>query len=354
MGRVKVEGKVTLQLVAERAGVSVATASRALAGRGQVSPTTVAAVTRAATQLGYRTAPAPAPAPGDGQRVAVVTAGLNAQFVDQILEGVNDAADGSIQGCVVATTQGDPTRELGILRDFLADPTVSGAIVTGGRWSHPETAEQLAALAGEFARAGKPLVFCGRPALPGGLPRFVVDYDNVGGARAAGAYLLSLGHRDILFVRGPLGFTTSDARADGVREAFAEFGMAWRDDLVKIGQRDRRTGYDGVTAALAAGAEFTAVLGECDLIAAGAMAALADRDIRVPDEVSVIGFDNMLLSQDLRVPLTTVEVPFREIGRSAARLALGPDQPNREDHQMAGTHLVVRDSVRHSPVRQRG
>ncbi|MER5338461.1 LacI family DNA-binding transcriptional regulator [Micromonospora sp. NPDC002717] len=343
MGRARLAGKPTLREVADRAGVSIATASRAMTGRGQVSAATAVAVSRAAKQLGY--AVDDVRARRRERRLAVIVGSLSGLFVDQIVEAVEAVNGAGTTGCVVATTGDDPVRELTQLRSLLEDPTVSAVVVAGGRWSSAGYVQDLAALVREYAVADKPLVFCGRPAVDAGSPGLVVNYDNVGGAAAAMSYLLSHGHRDVLFVRGPLGFSTSDARARGFEQACAEFGVEVNPALVRIGSRDRRTGVEAVRAALQDGPAFTAVFGECDLIALGALAALEDAGIAVPEQMSVIGFDDMLLSADLRVPLTTVHVPFGDVGYTAARMALQPDRANREGKLVAGTHLVIRKSV---------
>lgn len=350
MGRVRVAGRPTLQQVADEAAVSIATASRALSGGGQVAPATVTAVRQAAARLGY-VVDGPARAPRRDTRVAVVVGTLAGAFIDPITETVA-AVSGETVGCVVATTRDDPEREVAQLRLLLRDPGVSGVVVAGGRWTSAAQDRELAALVREYAALDKPLVFCGRPAIEPGVPEVAVDYDNSGGAAAAMAHLYSQGHTEVLFIRGPVGFSTSDARARGYEQARADLGLDLDPRLVRTGQRDRRTGVEAIRSALRDGVAFTAVFGECDLIAVGALAALGEAGIAVPEEVSVIGFDDISFAADLRVPLSTVHVPFREVGHTAARLAMAPDHANREAAMVAGTHLVVRGSVRPRVVSQ--
>lgn len=343
MGRNRVASRPTLQQVADQAGVSIATASRALSGRGQVSPATQAEVFRTAKSLGYQFA--------EGrerrriQRLAVVVAGSATQLTGELVDGIERVSGDSLPGCIVASTGGDPALELAHLRLLLDDPAIGAVILAGGRWTSDTYCAELADVLSAYEAVGKPLVFCGRPPLDG-LPAQSVDYDNVGGARAAATYLLGLGHRDILFVRGPEGFTTSDARTQGFLDGCEGFGVAVDPALIHVGERSRMTGYDAVRKALADGLQFTAVLGECDPIAAGAMAALQEAGHRIPEDFSVMGFDDIRLSADFRVPLTTVHVPFHDIGHTAARMALRPDDDTDRDPRMvAGTHLVVRAST---------
>lgn len=352
MGRGPVAGRPTLQQVAERAGVSVATASRALAQRGRVASATQVAVNRAARALGYLTVPRNG-AIGTGdelvqQRVGIVAVGLRGQFTGHVVEGV-EAMAADTAGCVVTTTGGDPARERRRLRALLRDATIGGVVVIGGLEMSAADTHELVTIVDEYARSGKRLVFCGRSAVGDRKPERVVDYDNRGGARTAMTYLLGHGHRDILFVRGPEGYPASDARAAGYADACAAFGITPNEQRVRVVSRDRRGGYAATQAALADGTHFTAILGECDWIAVGALAALADAALDVPGDISVMGFDDMWLCEDLRVPLTTVHVPFREIGNAAADMVLAPDTPNRDLQRVAGTHLVVRASV--APLR---
>ncbi|MGD7706594.1 LacI family DNA-binding transcriptional regulator [Microlunatus sp. Y2014] len=340
MGRNRRIDRPTLQDVADQAGVSIATASRALTGRGQVAPATLTRVRGVARTLGYELT--------EGrelvrtERLALVVAGSATLLAGEIIDGVEHVTGDA--GCVVATTGGDPARELLHLRRMLDDPTISAVIVAGGRWTSDSYCAELTEVLVAYQSVGKSLVFCGRPQLAG-LPTRTVDYDNEGGARAAATYLLGQGHRDILFIRGAEGFTTSDARTSGFRKACADFGVIVEPALVHVGERSRQTGYNAVRQALAADLQFTAVMGECDPIAAGAMAALQEAGRRIPEDCSVIGFDDLRLSEDFRVPLTTVHVPFHDIGHTAAGLALRPAEPDRDPRMVAGTHLVVREST---------
>lgn len=111
---------------------------------------------------------------------------------------------------------------------------------------------------------------------------------------------------------------------------------------------DRRDGYRMMRERLEAGPrDFTAVFAGNDLMAAGARAALRERGLRVPDDVSLVGFDDLPPSDD--IDLTTVHVPHEELGRTAVRLALDSDTAGTSRHVMLGTHIIVRDSVRPLP-----
>lgn len=327
----------TLTDVAERAGVSTATASRALTGRSRVASATAAAVKLAAQQLGY------VDSSPRGGRVAVLTGGYTSQLVEAITAA---GQDDDTPGTVVVTSGRELTRELGQLTSLLTDPGIAAVILAGGRWNTEPENSLLRDMVEAYRTAGKPLVFCGRPALGERCPELVVDYDNRGGGRAAAAFLAGQGHRRILVLRGPIGFTTSDERVAGFLDGCREFGV---EVATRVGYRGRDSGVAGVESALAEGVEFTAVFGESDQLAVGAMAVLRRVGRAVPDDVSVMGFDDMRFTEDLQVPLTTVRVPFVDVGRTALSLALDRAEKDRATHVVAGTHIVVREST--APVR---
>nr|WP_159087431.1 LacI family DNA-binding transcriptional regulator [Tessaracoccus timonensis] len=331
----------TLQQVAALSGVSLATASRALSGRGAVAATTASNVLAAARKLGYTFDDE-----GEGaiRRVAVVASQISSQFVTEVVQGIQDEAAEATMGCVFVSTGGSPESEVEALRRLLLDAQLAGVVLTGGgRTGVVE--ESFRGVVEEYRKHRTPLVFCGRPAISDDLPEMVIDYDNLGGARAAASYLFSQGHRDILFLRGPKGFSSSDLRAQGFLAACEEFGIKPNPALVRFGERNKLSGLTLARAAMREGVRFTAVFGECDLLALGAMEAVRSEGLSVPRDVSIIGFDDMTFAEDFPIPLTTVHVPFRDLGRTAARMLLGGPEPNRAAHRLAGTHLVIRESV---------
>jgi LacI family transcriptional regulator len=157
-------------------------------------------------------------------------------------------------------------------------------------------------------------------------------------------------------VAGPVGLTTSDQRVEGYRSALVAYGRPVDPALIDHGPWDRDAGYRRMRALLEspsraaghadAGPEFTAVFAANDGVAAGAIAALREAGLRVPEDVSIVGYDDVPSAPDFNPPLTTVRVPQAELGRTAVRLATQParDATGRE-HVMLGTHLVIRGSV---------
>jgi LacI family transcriptional regulator len=187
-------------------------------------------------------------------------------------------------------------------------------------------------------------VLCGRPPIGPDAPATVVEYDNEGGAFAVTNYLISLGHRRIAFVgAGEPEHTTTGARLNGFLHAHATRGLEVGQELIVSGNYDRESGYRQTKLLLDRGAGMTAVVAVTDVVASGVLAALHDAGVRVPEDVSVVGYDDIPLSADLN--LTTVHLPHEELGRAAVRLALHRDEYALDQHLMLGTHVVIRSST---------
>lgn len=196
-------------------------------------------------------------------------------------------------------------------------------------------------------------MLCGRPAPEPDLPITVVNYDHEGGAHAAVSHLLSLGHRSIALLGGTPHHTTTDLRIAGYRRAHEDHGITPDPGLLHLGGTDRTFGHTTVRSHLAAGRlPYTAAFCFDDYLAAGAMAAAREGGLSLPDDLSLIGYNDEPICADLYPPLNSVHVPFDELGRTAVRMALHRDDPMYSDQDvMLGTHLVMRQSVRSARAR---
>jgi LacI family transcriptional regulator len=333
--------------VAARAGVSMATVSRVLTGDYPVADLTRARVQRAVQELDYVVnAHARALHGATSKVVALVVADVVTPFFARIAAGVEQQATEANRLCLICTTHLDPDRELdvvGLMREQRAD----AVILAGGVVENDDYRARMRRYAQSLEDAGSRLVLCARPSLGPDFPAITVEYENVGGAHAATTNLLTLGHRRILMVAGPVGLTTSDQRVDGYRTALAAYGQAVDPALISHGPWGRREGYQRMQALLASGPQFTAIFAGNDGVAAGAIAALREVGKRVPDDVSIVGYDDAPSAADFNPPLTTVRVPQEELGRTAVRLAMqAVSGASGREHVMLGTHLVMRGSVR--------
>ena len=330
--------RATLATIAASAGVSVATVSKVLNGRADVAPGTRARVADLLTKhdyVGRRT----------GSRTAaqpivelVFDDELNA-YATEILQGVLDAATEA--GAVVAVAVRG--------RRSAAGPPVAWAreLVTNGREAvigvvNSLTAGHVTAL----ARAGLPLVVID----PIDLPRArvtSVGATNFAGGIAAARHLLELGHRRVAYVGGSPTAACSQARMGGFRAVMEAAGLPVPDGYVQDGLFRYQNGIEGATALFALPAPPTAVFAACDAVAAGVVEAARADGLRVPEDLSVVGFDDTELARYGAPPLTTVRQPLREMGAVALRTALRMAAGDTIDshHVELATELIVRKST---------
>ncbi|ONK11489.1 LacI family DNA-binding transcriptional regulator [Streptomyces sp. MP131-18] len=341
---------VTLADVAARAGVSAATVSRVLNGNYPVAGATRNRVLRAVEELEYVVN-------GPASALAAATSDLVGVLVNDIADPFFGIMAGAVQSeighatrklAIVCNTGGSPERELTYLT-LLQRQRAAAVVLTGGAVEDPAHGEALAARLRRLDAAGSQVVLCGRPPLgaaTAGPHPLTVTFDNRGGARRLTDHLLTLGHRRLGYLAGPAARTTTRHRLEGHRTAMAAAGLA--DDAERLtahGAYDRASGYDGALELLRRDPDLTAILAANDTVALGVCAALRDRGLRIPQDVSVTGFDDLPFAVDAMPALTTVRLPLHAAGARAGRLALG-----REDAPPGGVatfrgDLMVRDST---------
>lgn len=335
------QGRASIRDVAERAGVSVSTVSRILNGNYPPAPQTRDRVLRAVRDLSYVANPhARALIGKESNTVAMVLRMLDDGFLLKVVQSIASELAAAGRLCLIGTTGTAAEREIEVLEQMRAQGAQAiiliGAVV--GTTSYRQATSQFAA---SLDGVGTRLVLCARPPLDDTPGTSVVEYDNEGGAYAATSHLLVQGHRRILHLGGPAGQNTSVQRLAGYRRAVETLGGEADADL-EVGQAwDRETGYQRMRKVLQDSTDFTAVLTYTDNVAAGAIQALRDSGLRVPEDISIIGFDDAPLAADLR--LSTVHIPAQQLGQIAAQMAIG--ERDADARVMLGTHLVLRDSV---------
>jgi LacI family transcriptional regulator len=198
-----------------------------------------------------------------------------------------------------------------------------------------------------------PVVSIGRNHYP--MSRGRVMFNNFDGAKQAITYLLDQGHRKIVHLSGQAEFGDTVARIEGIGAALAEHGMALNDIHVVNGVFSQEFGYSATTDLIKSGRAFTAIFAGDDDMAAGVLLALRENGRRVPDDVSVIGFDDAFHARHMWPPLTTMKQPVDTIGEAAAAMLL---QLLAEPHggsmeTTIETHLVARGSVAAPPLAER-
>ena len=328
-------GRVTITEIARQAGVSVPTVSRVVNGRSDVSPGTRARVEELLRRHGYRKRPAASPS--RAALLDLVFNDLDSPWAVEIIRGVEEAAHGAGAGTVVSAIHGRSGDAREWMRNLRARASDGIVLVTSAL--EPTLHEELRIL-------GVPLVVvdpAGSPALD--VP--TIGAANWSGGMAATGHLLSLGHRRIGMITGPARLLCSRARLDGYRAALEGSGISLDESLVVPGDFHPESGLAGCTTLLELPDPPTAVFAAGDRMALGAIEALRGRGLRVPEDMSVVGFDDLPEVRWSAPPLTTVRQPLADMGKLAVRTVLRltrdeqPDSPRVE----LGTDLVVRAST---------
>ena len=328
----------TMDDVARRARVSRQTVSRVLHANDYVSARTRQKVMQAIKALGYFPDPvARSLAHKRTYLIAVVLTEFTGYNRARILVGAEEEA----------REQGYSVFISGSAETGLGEPE-------GSRLLNSQKYEGLfilytGSVADEYrvlgtVRPDLPIVTIGYAPKQKRVTRIVVA--NRQGAREAVKHLLDLGHRRIAQVAGPSGRYDADERAAGCAEALREAGLEGEAELTRHGNWTAESGYERTIELLDAGAPFTALFAHSDLMAMGAMKALKDRGRAVPRDVSVVGFDDTPVSRFVDPPLTTIEQPFREIGRTGVRVLIeriGGRGAGQDEIVLPG-RLVVRQS----------
>lgn len=333
-----VRPRPTLNEVAARAGVGRGTASRVINGQAKVSEQAREAVERAIAELGY--VPNRAARALKTQRtdtVALVIAESEERvfgepFFAGIVRGIGAALGDAGRQLVLLLAQASERR--GTLDEYLTRQHVDGVLLLS---LHDD--DQLPARIREH---GLPVVVGGRASTA--VETDFVDVDNVQGARLAVGHLVESGHRRIATIAGPADMVAGHSRYEGYVAALDEAGVALDDALVAHGDFSQEGGEAAMRALL--GAEPDAVFCANDLMAAGALRALAEAGRRVPADVAVVGFEDAPIAASTHPPLTTVHQSPEEMGREmvAMLLAAMADPSAPRPGRMLPTRLVVRAS----------
>ncbi|MDQ6772118.1 MAG: LacI family transcriptional regulator [Candidatus Dormibacteraeota bacterium] len=336
-----VRGSVTISEVAAHAGVSPATVSRVLNGGYPVAVSTRLQVERVVRELGYiRNAHAQALRGASTGVVGVIIHDVADPYFAEIVAGIQDVAAIDRRLVVLCNSLRDPEQELRYV-EMLRGQRVSAIILAGGVIEDAAYLRGLRAQVRQLRQQDVRVIMCGRYSR---LSTDVVAPDNRGGAEMLTRHLLDRGHRDIAEIMGPHNFSTTEERSLGHRQVLAAAGIERHPSLVVPGGFTRDGGHEAARAILGSGVAFSAIFAANDLMALGALAALREAGVRVPEDVSLVGFDDIPTVRDVVPGLTTVRVPMREMGRLSMHIALGARGP-RTSLVVLPVELVERDSV---------
>lgn len=328
----------TLEMVAAAAGVSRSTVSRVVNGSPKVRPAVVAVVNAAIAQLDYSpNRAARSLASRQTYALALVVPEDTGRFFGDpyfasIVKGITAQLESSDYVLNLLVTSSDPARKT---RRYLQGGNVDGAFVV----SHHAGDQDLVGLSQLM-----PVVFGGRPVVPDLRHGFYVDVDNVAGGRQATRYLIERGCRRIGTVTGPTDMPAALERLQGWRQVMIEHGLA--DDAVAHGDFTGLSGAQAVAELLERHPDLDAVFVASDLMARGALSALAERGVSVPRDLAVIGYDDSTAATSGRLQLTTIRQPSVEMGSRMATLMLDVLAGAEPEHAcIFPTELVARDSA---------
>lgn len=313
---------VTIEDVADHAGVSKSTVSAVINDRDVVKDTTRQRVLDAIERLDYRprgSARRGFKAP-NGQSIGFVIKEADNPYYAEVLVGIQEVATQHGFLTFVSSSEGEFGSEREIIKQF-SNKDLNGFIITPILNDETDLSHIF-----NLKRNNIPFVM-----LEGiqGIQASLVDIDNVQASCKAVTHLIDLGHEHIVHFAGPEYSSHSQERADGVRRAFSRSPLIFDDEIVLETGDSFQQGYEKALDYFAqTERETTAVTCYNDLVALGVMKGLRELDLHVPDDVSVIGFDDLNLLDYFPIPLTTVHVPKYEMGRQAAELLLQQIQGN--------------------------
>jgi LacI family transcriptional regulator len=334
--------RATIRDIASLAGVSIATVSRVLNDRPDVAPETRAAVLRVVREHGFSTNRGARGLSGGRTGLIGVTLPIvEAAYFAVILSGAAEALYEQDMRMVLCPTRHQHEREVTLL-GRLMHGTTDGAVLT----LPEESNEELKAL----QRLGYPFVVVDpRVALDEGIP--AVSAAHASGARAATEHLLELGHRRIAAITGPPTWFASTERLNGYRSALAAAGVLPDPELVHYSDFQEEAGEAAAGRLLDLPEPPTAIFGFNDNLAVGVMRAARARGLRIPDDLSVVGFDDLEQAAIVTPALTTVRQPLAEMGRMAISLLTRIVEGQRLEALQVelATRLIVRESTGQAP-----
>ncbi len=334
----EVNEKVTITDIADKANVSASTVSRVLRGSAKVAEAKQQAVMRAVEELQYRpNIFAKSLASGQSMTIGVITQNFGSPFYDGILQGILLALEKTEYWPLFADGRWQPDVEERALYQLL-DRRVDGLIVIGGQLSEERLQEVARYVPLIVAARNTPL-----------LPNNCLYVKNFEGAYNATRYLMDMGHRDIVHITAshinPVAIDDVHQRRRGYEQALMDVGWEVDPRLIVEGNLQQQSGVLAIEMLLGRGRPFSAIFAANDQMAFGARLALYRRGIRVPEDVSLVGFDDETFAPYMVPPLTTVRQPDMEIGQAAVTAIMQMLEKKTPDLPLFETELIVRESV---------
>mgnify|MGYP002386543065 CR=1 FL=1 len=331
----------TIKDVARRAGVAHTTVSRALRNSPLISPATTERIQQIASEMGYHpSAAARSLKTNRSQTLGVIVSAIDDPFFSEILQGIDDVAQECGYSLFIAASQRSLEREQHIVR-AMREQRVDGVILCSTPFSR-EQSKQL--------RADEiPLVVINNQSAED--YRYSIYHDDLDGSRQVMRHLIELGHERIAYLGYPRSGRTNAHRLQGYREEMAAAGLIIIEGYeVDAQTSDPAGGQAAADPVLALTPRPTAIFCYNDMLAIGLLRGMQNAGLRIPEDFSVAGFDNITISAFTTPPLTTLDQPKHTIGAQAARLVLGllegADNASPKIQTLKGTLLVRRSTAR--------
>jgi LacI family transcriptional regulator len=337
-------GRVSLLEVAHHAGVSPATVSRVINNSAPVSESIRAKVYASAEALGYDMSPSRTGNGATTRTVGVIVADLLNPFFPELIRGIDLEARQDGTGLLLYDTAEDTQPEEHMLR-MVSSHKLDGVIIAGSRFATD-------ALIDHCKRYGTPLVVINRGMSCQDVACIRVDFEKA--VYHAARHLLSLGHTRIGYLAGPEATETSLARLKGLEDALNEVGLDLHQEWLTSGFPNVAGGFQAMSALLSqpVAERPTAVQTYNDLMALGALKAIRSHRLRVPEDISVVGFDDIALAAHSNPPLTTIEQPKAYMGSLAFRMLreLMDHRLGMGGFTLLESRLIVRETTGSAPA----
>ncbi|WP_042221519.1 LacI family DNA-binding transcriptional regulator [Oceanobacillus manasiensis] len=326
----------TIKDVAKRAGVAISTVSYALNNSPRISMATKKKVEEAAKALNYKKNGFAS----DLKRtktntIALLLSDLSGPFYSDLIQGVQDVTSANGYDLIACSSIGGPQSTA---VKFLTEKRVDGAIILAHNISDAITLDA--------ARHGSPLVVLDRYLEDDSV--YHVEVDNIHGGYHATEYLINHGHKQIAFISGPAASQDNVQRYEGYRKALENYNITYQSKWDIASDFTREGGYRATKLLIAQRNLPQAIFYANDEMAVGGLQAFKENNISIPDDISIIGYDDIQLAEYVSPPLTTIKQPKYEVGALAAHLIfqlLGGEKTDH--HYKLSTELVERESVKH-------
>jgi LacI family transcriptional regulator len=327
----------TLKDIAIRAGVSVNTVSRALRNKPDINDETKKRIIEIAERLGYTpNVLAKSLRSKKSKTIGVVIADISSPFYSNVVKGIEDGAQEKGYSIILSNTDEQYKKEEKAVQ-VLLEKRIDGLLIT------PVQEENRDIL--DLKEKGIPLVLVGRH-FDNIQTNYIVTEDIIGGFLAT-EHLIKKGHRRILHINGPMHISSASERLAGYKRALLEYGLEYDQRLVRGNTVEMEEANKLTKKIISEGFNFTAIFAYADVLALGAMHALSEAKLRIPDDIAVVGYDDIEFARISHPPLTTVRIPRYRLGKKAINLLVEKiiKKGSRKLHQVViKPELVIRES----------